>query len=105
MDYIDVIYSQLSRLNLAANKTDYSKRWLGMEESYYRNKTSKGRSASARVYGQLACNLMETASELRLKGDSKAAREMSEIAGTGLSEIVSAARVNNRHRESHHHAH
>lgn len=99
MDYIDAIYCQLSRLNLATNKTDYSKRWLGMEESYYRNKTSKRRAASARVYGQLACNLMETASELRMKGDNIAAREMSEIASTCLTEIMSAARARNRQRK------
>ena len=41
MDYIDTIYGQLSSLNLAASKTEYSRRWLGMEGSYYRNKLSK----------------------------------------------------------------
>ena len=105
MDYIDTIYGQLSSLNLAASKTDYSRRWLGMEGSYYRNKLSKRRSASARVYGQLACKLMESASELRMLGDNKAAREMSEIASSCLSEIMTTARARNLHRGGTYDAH
>ena len=105
MDCMDIIYERLATLNLAANKTDYSKRWLGMEDSYYRNKTSKQRPASARVYGQLACKLMEEASTLRLSGDNQSARDMSEIASTCLAEIIATSRDSISQRESRYHAH
>jgi hypothetical protein len=48
---------------------------------------------------------MESASELRMRGDNKAAREMSEIASSCLSEIMTTARARNLHRGGTYDAH
>jgi len=105
MDCLDSVYHRLSSLNLASNMSDYSNRWLGMERSYYRNKLCKRRSASARVYGQLARRLMQEAAARRIKGEASIARDFSNLASACITEVIYANNNQSAHTKDSKYAH
>jgi hypothetical protein len=105
MAVIDLAFEKLKSLNLAKTTNEYSEHWLGMEISYYRCLTSKGRKASARVYGQLARKLMDEAANRRFNGQNKDAKEIGDLASACINAIIFSNDNNDTSAEPFSHAH
>ena len=92
MANIDEIYDELSLLKLAGSKSEYSIKWLGMEQSYYRGLKCKRRHPSAKAYGRLAYKLLQEANLFRLIGQETKAKKINDIAAICMVEIISASK-------------
>jgi hypothetical protein len=92
MANIDEIYHELSRLNLAGSKSEYSMKWLGMEKSYYRSLKCKGRQPSTKAYGRLAYKLFQEANLFKMIGQDTKAKKMHDIAARCMVEIITASK-------------
>ena len=59
-DYsIDDVYDELKRIGQCTSRSQFSREWLGREESYYRSIQSKGRRPSAEAQLNLVSRLRD----------------------------------------------
>jgi hypothetical protein len=56
-ELVDQVFTELNRLGQCRTRDEFSREWLGREESYYRSLISKGRTASAEAQLNLAGRL------------------------------------------------
>ena len=93
---IETIFEELKEKGLVTSCNEFSRKWLGMDESYMRGLRAKGRRPSARVLAQCAVRLRDMAEALS-KGPSPMAREKARhvnlLADKCFAEIVQSARA------------
>jgi hypothetical protein len=59
-DYsIDFVFEELQRIGKCNSRSDFSRNWLGRNESYFRSIQSKGLTPSVEVHVNLAARLRE----------------------------------------------
>jgi|SRR5450759_3423839 hypothetical protein len=74
-DYsIDFIFDELQRINQCNSRSEFSKRWLGRNESYFRSIQSKGLEPSVEVHVNLAARLRELGYSLGRSENPKVAK-------------------------------
>jgi hypothetical protein len=56
---IDLAFGELQRIGQCSSRSQFSREWLGREESYYRSIQSKGRRPSAEAQLNLASRLRD----------------------------------------------
>ena len=56
-ELIDRIYEELKRVHSCKSRSEFSRRWLGREESYYRSVQAKNASISFEAQAHLAARL------------------------------------------------
>jgi hypothetical protein len=56
---IDLVFEELKRIGQCSSRSQFSKEWLGREESYYRSIQSKGRRPSVEAQVNLCGRLRD----------------------------------------------
>jgi hypothetical protein len=56
---IDLVFGELQRIGQCTSRSQFSREWLGREESYYRSIQSKGRRPSAEAQLNLVSRLRD----------------------------------------------
>ena len=71
IDMIDILFDELRTIGLVTNSCDFSRDWLGRNESYYRGLRSKSRKPSMAVLVACASKMKGLGDSLTVYGDDK----------------------------------
>lgn len=93
---IDFVYDELVRIGFVENRSQFSKEWLGKQESYYRGLRNKNRQPSMHVLVSCACRLQGTGDSLLVYGDDQLrakGRRLKRLARRCFAEITSSDKI------------
>lgn len=90
---VQTVFEELERWGVVSSGADFSRKWLGMEESYWRCLKSKGRPPSTTAIVNCAARLRRKAQLLErssLPEAKRAAQRMTALANQCVEELLSA---------------
>jgi hypothetical protein len=96
MTMIDLVYDELLRTGFVSSRSQFSREWLGKNEAYMRNLTSKHTQPSIKVLATCACSLQNKGDSLVLYGDldSKSkGKKLKKLARKCFDEILTVSSV------------
>jgi len=93
---IDEVFDELRRIGVVNNSSDFSRDWLGKQESYYRGLRNKNRQPSMHVLVSCACRLQGRGDSLMIYGDDQLkarGRRLKRLAKRCFDEITSGDKL------------
>lgn len=91
---IDDVFNELKQLGAVHSCTDFSRDWLGMEDSYMRGLRNKHRQPSAKVMARCAVKLRHASTALNQSSTPQVkavGRKLQQMAESCIDELLNAS--------------